>query len=89
MSGLDLVDEAGNVVRSIRKGSVEAIQAYVEQHSGVFPEEILSVVFIGSRIKAAHPYSSLTDQSRRLIHLKDVIKGGIKDVSLKCEKWVY
>ena len=38
MSGIDFVDENGKTVRSIRKGAVEAIQAYVEQQGGSFPQ---------------------------------------------------
>ena len=41
MSGIDFVDEAGKTVRSIRKGAVEAVRAYVDKKGVNFPKKYM------------------------------------------------
>jgi K+-transporting ATPase ATPase B chain len=79
MSGIDFIDEKGNVIRSIRKGAVEAIHAYVEQQGGVFPKQLYAVI---EPISTKGGTPLLVADGHRVVgvvHLKDIIKGGIKE----------
>lgn len=79
MSGIDFMDESGKVIRSIRKGAIEAIQKYVEQHGGNFPKQIYTAIEAISH-KGGTPLL-VADGNRVIggIHLKDIVKGGIKE----------
>jgi potassium-transporting ATPase ATP-binding subunit len=79
MSGIDFFDNKGKVIRSIRKGAVEAIQAYVEQQGGVFPKEIYAIVKPISSKGGTPLLVADGNKVVGVIHLKDVIKGGIKE----------
>ncbi|WP_141619749.1 potassium-transporting ATPase subunit KdpB [Myxococcus sp. AB036A] len=76
MSGCDLVDPHP---RSIRKGAVDAIVTYVRSQGGAVPDELAQA---SGRIgDAGGTPLAVTDGARLLgiIHLKDVVKGGIKE----------
>lgn len=77
MSGLDF-SENGKL-RQIRKGSAEAIRRHVGSLGGSFPIEVASAVENISR-QGGTPLV-VSDDARVLgtIHLKDVVKGGIKE----------
>ncbi len=73
MSGANLPE------RQIRKGAFEAIEAYIKEQGGSFPAELkLGVEFI-----ASHGGTPLivaeNSQVLGIIHLKDVVKGGIRE----------
>ena len=78
MSGIDLFNEQGERIRSIRKGSVEAITKYVEKQGGVFPirlsEEIKKISKQGGTPLLVCDGKLI----RGVIYLKDVVKGGIR-----------
>jgi len=79
MSGIDMKGPDGNVVRSIRKGAVDAIRAQAVKAGSEFP----------AGLEAAHKEIAksggtplaVTENGRiiGLIHLKDMVKGGIKE----------
>lgn len=73
MSGANLPD------RQIRKGAAEAIDAYVKQLGGSMPSSVKKNVELISR-KGGTPLV-VTEGSTVLgvIHLKDIIKGGIRE----------
>ncbi|NRD45106.1 potassium-transporting ATPase subunit KdpB [Corallococcus exiguus] len=76
MSGCDLVDPHP---RSIRKGAVDAIVRYTQAQGGTVPEELTQT---SGRIgDAGGTPLAVADGARVLgiIHLKDVVKGGIKE----------
>ncbi|NVJ02847.1 potassium-transporting ATPase subunit KdpB [Myxococcus sp. AM009] len=76
MSGCDLVDPHP---RGIRKGAVDAIVAHVKYQGGAVPDELTQV---SGRIgDAGGTPLAVADGARLLgiIHLKDVVKGGIKE----------
>ncbi|QDE87601.1 potassium-transporting ATPase subunit B [Myxococcus xanthus] len=76
MSGCDLVDPHP---RSIRKGAVDAIVTYVRSQGGAVPDELAQA---SGRIgDAGGTPLAVADGARLLgiIHLKDVVKGGIKE----------
>jgi K+-transporting ATPase ATPase B chain len=73
MSGCDIGG------RSVRKGAVDAVAAYVRSLRGVAPAELDT---IASRIgDAGGTPLAVSDGARVLgiVHLKDVVKGGIKE----------
>lgn len=79
MSGIDFVDDSGKVVRSIRKGAVEAIKSYVEQKGGDFPRQIFAAVEPISNKGGTPLLVAEGNQVMGVIQLKDVVKGGIKE----------
>jgi potassium-transporting ATPase ATP-binding subunit len=77
MSGIDLKDHDGNV-RNIRKGSANAIRKFIENNNGFFPKHIEETVANLSRQGATPLIVAENDQLLGVIHLKDIVKGGIK-----------
>jgi K+-transporting ATPase ATPase B chain len=74
MSGVDLLDG-----RKIRKGSVDAIEAYVNKEGSVLTPGVKSAV---ERIaKGGGTPLVVADRGKVLgvVHLKDIVKGGIKE----------
>jgi K+-transporting ATPase ATPase B chain len=74
MSGVDLGEG-----RQIRKGAVDAIENYVNEFGGSFPEDLKST--ITSISKGGGTPLVVAEQKKVLgvIHLKDIVKGGIKE----------
>lgn len=79
MSGVDFLDEHGKMVRSIRKGSVEAIQKHIKTHNGKFPEKLNGMIETIAKHGGTPLLVSDNNKVIGIIHLKDVIKGGIKE----------
>jgi K+-transporting ATPase ATPase B chain len=74
MSGVDLGDG-----RIIRKGAVEAIEKHVEALGGVFPAEMKDVATSIARNGGTPLAVSENARVAGIIHLKDIVKGGIKE----------
>jgi potassium-transporting ATPase ATP-binding subunit len=65
--------------RQIRKGAAESIANYLEQNNGSMPAEVRAAV---ERIASSGGTPLVVSENRRamgVIHLKDVVKGGIRD----------
>jgi K+-transporting ATPase ATPase B chain len=77
MSGIDLKKAEGQV-RSIRKGAADAIKKFTENNNGFFPKKVEEVVFDLSRQGATPLVVAENNQILGVIHLKDIVKGGIK-----------
>ncbi|MDP1834941.1 MAG: potassium-transporting ATPase subunit KdpB [Chlamydiales bacterium] len=79
MSGVDILADDGSVERIIRKGAVDAIRVHIEQRGGTVPPELLEAVSVIAQ-SGGTPLL-VTDDSRCMgvVHLKDIIKGGIKE----------
>lgn len=79
MSGIDFKDIHGNVIRRIRKGSADAIRKHAESLGENFDPQIISAV--ESIAKKGDTPLIVSDNGliMGIIHLKDVIKGGIQD----------
>jgi potassium-transporting ATPase ATP-binding subunit len=76
MSGIDL--KVDGHLRRIRKGSAGAIRKFIENNNGFFPKNVDEIVSDLSR-KGATPLVVAEDnQVLGVIHLKDIVKGGIK-----------
>jgi K+-transporting ATPase ATPase B chain len=77
MSGVDIPNDDGTI-RHIRKGSSEAIKSFVQNNNGFFPKETIDTVSDLAR-KGATPLVVAEDEKvLGVVHLKDVVKGGIK-----------
>jgi K+-transporting ATPase ATPase B chain len=66
-------------VREIRKGAADAIDAWVRSKGGSAPEQLTAIV---QRIARAGGTPLVVADGRRVlgvIHLKDIVKGGIRD----------
>jgi K+-transporting ATPase ATPase B chain len=77
MSGIDLNDPDGNS-RSIRKGSSSAIHKFIENNNGFFPKNVDEIVSELSRQGATPLVVAENNRVLGVIHLKDIVKGGIK-----------
>ena len=78
MSGLDIKQDKG--IRIIRKGSVTAIDRFIkEKYNSHFPEDVQKNADAISR-KGGTPLVVVDDGVvKGIVHLKDVVKGGIKE----------
>ena len=77
MSGLDILENGR--VRQIRKGSADAIRRHVGSLGASFPSEVATTVEVISR-QGGTPLVVCDDaQVLGTIHLKDVVKGGIRE----------
>lgn len=73
MSGIDLEGE------SIRKGAVDAVQKWVDQQKGNLPLEITCAVEHISMNGGTPLLVAKNNQILGVIHLKDIVKPGIRD----------
>jgi K+-transporting ATPase ATPase B chain len=73
MSGVDIDG------RCIRKGATESVCEFLQEHGGTVPEELLT---ISTRIsRSGGTPLAVADRGRAMgvVHLKDVVKGGMRD----------
>ena len=77
MSGVDLETNEGKA-HQIRKGSSEAIKSFVQNNNGFFPQNVQDVVSELSRQGATPLVVAEDNRVLGVIHLKDIVKGGIK-----------
>lgn len=77
MSGVD-IRQADGSTRSIRKGSATAIKKFVQQNDGYMPAAVEQVVEELARRGATPLVVAENDRILGVIHLKDIVKGGIK-----------
>lgn len=73
MSGVNFPD------RQIRKGAAQAMESYLLKKGGVFPESVKKIVESVAR-QGGTPIVVVDNQNvLGVIHLKDIIKGGMKE----------
>ncbi|MBZ5598695.1 MAG: potassium-transporting ATPase subunit KdpB [Acidobacteriia bacterium] len=65
--------------REIRKGAVDAITKYLEQHGTSLPREIQASVETIARSGGTPLVVAENRRALGVIHLKDIVKGGIRD----------
>ncbi|MCX6825776.1 MAG: potassium-transporting ATPase subunit KdpB [candidate division Zixibacteria bacterium] len=86
ISGVDIFEPDGSIALRIRKGAIDSIRSYVEQNGGVFPDEVQRVVEAISATGGT-PLAVADDTGvLGVIHLKDIVKGGIKERFLELRK---
>jgi K+-transporting ATPase ATPase B chain len=79
MSGADVPALNGEAARRVRKGAASAIQKFVEQQNGAFPVGIQTIVDDISK-KGGTPLVVAENRNvLGVIHLKDVVKNGLKE----------
>src|SRR5262249_2164167 len=79
MSGVDFHKRDGQPARSIRKGAAEAIRVLVDQSGGTFPKEVSQSVDEISRSGGTPLVVAEGREVLGVVHLKDVVKGGIRE----------
>jgi potassium-transporting ATPase ATP-binding subunit len=79
MSGADFPPRNGEAARRIRKGAATAIKDFVEQERGRFPAGIQAAVDDISKKGGTPLVVAENGKVLGVIHLKDVVKGGIKE----------
>jgi K+-transporting ATPase ATPase B chain len=73
MSGIDLED------RTIRKGAADAIARYLREFGGSLPVEVQTVVEGISRSGGTPLVVAENGRALGVIHLKDIVKGGMRE----------
>jgi potassium-transporting ATPase ATP-binding subunit len=66
-------------IRSIRKGAAEAMRVLVDREGGLFPQMVLDTVNTVSRSGGTPLVVTDNQEVLGVIHLKDIVKGGIKE----------
>ena len=79
MSGVDIPALNGHRAQSIRKGAAEAIRVHVEKQGGQFVATIKEAVDTISRTGGTPLVVSEGRDVLGVVHLKDIVKGGIKE----------
>lgn len=79
MSGVDFTQHNGNPARQIRKGAADAIQRYIEQGEGHFPQNVKNAVDTIAKRGGTPLVVAENDRVLGVIELKDIVKGGIKE----------
>ncbi len=79
MSGVDLAPQGGKAPTSIRKGAAASVQTWIESQGGVYPPEVEESVSKVSRMGGTPLVVAEGKEALGVIHLKDVVKGGIKE----------
>ncbi len=76
MSGVDIKVDGKR--QQIRKGSVEAIRSFVQNNNGFFPKQTEKKAIELAQLGATPLVVAEDNRVLGIIHLKDVVKGGIK-----------
>jgi potassium-transporting ATPase ATP-binding subunit len=77
MSGVDYKTNDG-IIHHVRKGASEAIRTFIQNNNGFYPQEIQNIVS-GLARQGATPLVVAEDKKvLGVVHLKDIVKGGIK-----------
>jgi len=79
MSGVDIAAGAGQSARSIRKGAASNVKSWVEAQGGSYPAAVTEAVDAISRSGGTPLVVADGREVLGVIHLKDVVKGGIKE----------
>jgi K+-transporting ATPase ATPase B chain len=73
MSGVDIDG------RSIRKGATESVGEFIEEHGGEIPDELLVITNRISRSGGTPLVVADRGRALGVVHLKDVVKGGMRE----------
>ena len=65
--------------RVIRKGSTDAIAAFIKENGGTMPEEVRAAVEVVARSGGTPLVVAENRTALGVIHLKDIVKGGMKE----------
>jgi K+-transporting ATPase ATPase B chain len=73
MSGIDMEG------RSIRKGAADAIANYLKENGSILPDEVRATVDMVARSGGTPLVVAENGRALGVIHLKDIVKGGMKE----------
>jgi K+-transporting ATPase ATPase B chain len=73
MSGVDMEG------RSIRKGAADAIAGYLKENGSILPDEVRATVDTVARAGGTPLVVAENGRALGVIHLKDIVKGGMKE----------
>lgn len=79
MSGVDIPGRGGQPERVIRKGAVDAIRSHVDRLGGHFPPGVSGAADDVSRRGGTPLVVAEGREVLGVVHLKDVVKGGIRE----------
>lgn len=79
MSGVDISDRQGKSIKKIRKGAVDTIKNHIVGQGGLYPKEIDAIIESIAKSGGTPLLVSENEKIVGIIHLKDLIKGGIKE----------
>jgi potassium-transporting ATPase ATP-binding subunit len=79
MSGVDLAISGDHAVRMIRKGASDTVRIWVRDRGGAFPTAVTETVESVSRLGGTPLVVTDGAEVLGVVHLKDVVKGGIKE----------
>ena len=79
MSGVDLPATKVSPARSIRKGAADSVRAWSESHGARYPAETTAEVERVSRAGGTPLVVADGPRVLGVVHLKDVVKGGIRE----------
>ena len=79
MSGLDMPGSDSQPARSIRKGAVDAIARYLQEAGSELPPQVRETVEVVARSGGTPLVVAENGRALGVIHLKDVVKGGMKE----------
>jgi len=65
--------------RTIRKGAAESIEKYLQENGGYLPKEVRATVETIARSGGTPLVVAENSRALGVIHLKDIVKGGIRD----------
>jgi K+-transporting ATPase ATPase B chain len=77
MSGVDLKSDDG-AIHKIRKGSSEAIRSFIQSSNGFYSQRVQDIVSDLARQGATPLVVAEDNRVLGVVHLKDIVKGGIK-----------
>jgi len=77
MSGVDYTSKDG-LSHHIRKGSADAIRTFINNNNGFYPQKIQDIVSDLARQGATPLVVAEDGKVLGVVHLKDIVKGGIK-----------
>ena len=79
MSGVDIFNGDGAVALSIRKGAVDAIDSFIEANNGPVDNPLKQEIDKIARTGGTPLAVADSQQLLGIVHLKDVVKGGIRE----------
>lgn len=86
MSGVDILDDEGKVLKSIRKGAADAIENYIRRQGGHVPPKLKELVLSIAKKGGTPLLVASGNEVVGLVYLKDILKGGIKRRFAKLRK---
>jgi K+-transporting ATPase ATPase B chain len=79
MSGVDILNQSGELRRVIRKGAADAIKEHIDKMGGHFPEHLGNAIETIAKKGGTPLIVSEGKQILGVVYLKDIIKGGIRE----------